>query len=322
MDTHKKNRSDDSDEDTHDRQGEKPMNPNVRESPVIDFRITMDRKYEMVELCEIFGSKWLKYIYLIVFSIICFVGTWAFSTVAGSAWSSNIPFNFAGMKVCDDEAFHHRLLPIHETGCLRSYYFSLFIFGVIVVTLSLLHLKELSFIQFFMGMMRFLTVGAIVIYAIVRAAQGGDACAGENLSPPSFNESASEIPFFQFNSSIEILPYKDMVVKFDPKGWLSTISVFSYAFIIHFGVASLTHPVKNKQYLRWMVLGMFLTALVCYMGLGVVAPLWFKAKVQETVTLNFVSLITGVFPSSSPLHVRNEVKCGMYIHQTSHYMES
>ena len=264
------------------------MSANIPQHRPIDFRITMERKFEMVELCEIFGAKWLKYVYLVVFSLICFVGTWAFATVAGSAWSSNIPFNFAGMTVCDDDAFHHRVLPVNDGGCLNSYYFSLFLFGVIVVTLSLLHLKELAIVQLFMGLLRFVTVGAIVIYSIVRAAQGGDGCVADFI-PPSLNTSADEFDFYNLTNSTEIMPYEDMIVKFNPKGWLGTISVFSYAFIIHFGVASLTHPVKNKKYLRWMVLGMFGTALVCYMSLGIVAPLWFKANVQETVTLNFVS---------------------------------
>ena len=68
---------------------------NLQPQPA-DFKITMERKFEMVELCQIFGNRWLKYAYLIVLSIICFVGMWAFSTVAGSAWASNIPYNFAG----------------------------------------------------------------------------------------------------------------------------------------------------------------------------------------------------------------------------------
>ena len=247
----------------------------------------MDRKFEMVELCQIFGNRWLKYAYLVVFSLICFVGTWAFSTVAGSAWSSNIPFNFGGMTVCDDSAFHHRVLPVHDGGCLNSYYFSLFLFGIFVVSLSLLDLKELSVVQLFMGLLRFVTVGAIVIYSLVKAVQGGDACVGDPYKTPSYN--GSEIEPLNISDAYDIMPYKDIVVKFNPIGWLTTTSVFSYAFIIHFGVASLTHPVKNKKYLRWMVLGMFLTALICYMSLGLVVPLWFKAKVQETVTLNFVS---------------------------------
>ena len=293
MESLKKN-TDDSDEDALITSREKILSTNIPERHQIDFRITMERKFEMVELCEIFGAKWLKYVYLIVLSLICFVGMWAFSTVAGSAWSSNIPFNFSGMSMCDDDAFHHRLLPVDDGGCLRSYYFSLFLFGVIVVTLSLLHLKELAVVQLFMGLLRFLTVGAIIIYSIVRAAQGGDGCVPDYIAP-TVNPSNDVFSFFNLTDATEIMPYENIVVKFDGKGWLGTISVFSYAFIIHFGVASLTHPVKKKKYMRWMVLGMFVTALTLYMSLGIVTPLWFKANVQETVTLNFVSRVLCVY---------------------------
>ena len=209
-----------------------------------------------------------------------------------TSWLS-LKFHFAGMQVCHDTAFHHQVLPVSYHGCLRSYYFSLFLFGIFVVTLSLLHLKELSIVQLLMGLLRFLTVGLIILYAIVRAIQGGDGCMDSSTPSSWYNNSAPIIdPYFNISNATEILPYEDFVVRFDPRGWLATIAVFSYAFIIHFGVASLTHPVKNKKHLRWMVVGMFSTALVCYMGLGVVAPLWFKANVQETVTLNFVSCCT------------------------------
>lgn len=281
---------------------EKVVSANTAEHCSPDFRITMQRKFEMVELCEIFGGWWLKYIYLIVLSLICFMGLWAFSTVAGSAWSSKIPFNFAGLKMCNDTAFHHEVLPVHETGCLRSYYFSLFLFGVLVVTLSLIDLKELAWVQLLMGLARFLTVGGIVVYAIVRLAGGGDVCAGTSAANITINDSVYDYydyydyydrwyDVYNLTNSTDFSPFKDMVVKFNFKGWLGTISVFSYAFIIHFGIASLTHPVKEKKHLRWMTTAMFITALICYMSLGVVAPLWFKASVQETVTLNFVSYI-------------------------------
>ncbi len=42
----------------------------------------------------------------------------------------------------------------------------------------------------------------------------------------------------------------DLVFNFDPKGWLVAVPVLTYAFIIHQGIPSLTHPIKQKQYLR------------------------------------------------------------------------
>lgn len=93
-----------------------------------------------------------------------------------AGYLENFSFFFyfpVGMEVCNDTAFHHNILPVHPNSCLRSYYFSLFLFGIMVVTLSLLHLKELSIVQLFMGLLRFLTVGLIILYTIVRAIQGG-----------------------------------------------------------------------------------------------------------------------------------------------------
>ena len=109
METLKKNPYD-SDDDTILPTGKKILSANNPEPPVPDFRVTMERKYEMVALCQIFGNRWLKYIYLVVFSIICFVGMWAFSTVAGSAWASNIPYKFAGTVYERDNYVHAKYM--------------------------------------------------------------------------------------------------------------------------------------------------------------------------------------------------------------------
>ena len=248
-----------------------------------EFEITIKRKFEPVELCEIFVGKWFKYIYLMVVVVYCFMASWSFATVAGSAWATNIPYNFGAMDICNSSAFQHRVLP--QGGCLYSYYFSVFLFGIIVVALSLLDLKEQALVQLFLGSLRFITVGMIVVYTIVRLAQGGNVCEkiAHGLDPKVFT-----------NFSMHILSFQDIVVKFDPQGWLTAIPVFTYAFLLHLGISSLTHPIKQKKYLHWLMAAMFLSALVCYMSLGVVVPLLFKATIQETVTLNWVSTGCGV----------------------------
>ena len=213
---------------------------------------------------------------------------WSYSTVAGSAWASHIPYNFGSLTLCGNDAFHHQVLPSGD--CLFSYYFSVFLFGVIVVFLSILDLKEQAIVQLILGCVRFLTVAAIVIYSIAKLSHGGDACEG---SPPHVNwtdTNATSAPLFDFLvNATRYISYEEIVVKFDPKGWVAAIPVFTYAFIIHVGISSLSHPVKQKKYLHWMLAAMSLTALVSYMSLGVVVPLWFKASVQETITLNWVS---------------------------------
>ena len=153
---------------------------------------------------------------------------------------------------------------------------------MIVVFLSVLDLKEQVWVQVSLGCMRFLTVGAVVIYSIVKLSHGGDACADiDDNSTWFYNTTAI--------NATRYISYRDIVVKFDLKGWVSAIPVFTYAYIIHTGISSLSHPIRQKKYLHWMLAAMSTTALVSYMSLGVVVPLWFKASVQETITLNWVS---------------------------------
>lgn len=257
------------------------------------FEISLRRKFEIVELCEIFFNKWVKYLYLVILSIYCFLAAWSFSTVGGSSWALNVPYHFGRVNTCASDAFHHSVLPTDE-GCRNAYYFSLFIFAVIVVTLSLLDLKEQAIIQMILGLLRFLTVLAIIIYSITRVVEGGNACTDVHGSPNISEDVDNWFGNFDHTNSSNItnsssITIRDIVVKFDPKSWLTTIPIFTYAFILHQGIASLTHPIKQKRHMWYLILAMFLTAITCYMSLGVIAPLWFNASVQETVTLNFVS---------------------------------
>ena len=237
------------------------------------FEITTRRKFEISELCQIFVHRYLKYAFLLLLSIQNFLTAWSFSTVAGSAWAVNIPFrNFGAIEKCEQDAFLHNALP--SGGCLYAYYFCLFLFALIVVTLSMIDLKEQAFVQLVLGLMRFITVGIIIVYCIVRLAEGGDACRDE---------------LHVANDSTEInVPISFSVVRFEPRGWVLAIPIFTYAFLFHTCISALTHPIKQKAYLHWLLLAMFLAALFCYMCLGVVVPLWFRASIQETCTLNWV----------------------------------
>ena len=237
------------------------------------FEITVKRKFEIAELCEIFGNRCLKVAYLVVFVLYGFLCSWSFATVAGSAWAINIPFDFGAVEKCAEDAFFHNVIP--SGGCRYAYYFSLAIFALIVVTLSLLDLKEQAFVQLTLGVLRFITVGAILLYCIIRLAQGGDACLDQ------MEDSNFTLPI---NVGL-----RDTVLKFDMKGLVVAIPVFAFAFLFHTGISSLTHPIKEKKYLHWLVIAMFVSSLIAYMSLGVIVPLWFRASTQETCTLNWVS---------------------------------
>ena len=262
------------------------------------FEITLARKFEIVELSQIFVGKWFKYLYLIIFVIYGFLGCWSFAAVAGSAWATNIPYNFGATSVCSSHAFHHRVLPLG--GCLYSYYFSIFLFGIVVIILSVLDLNEQVVVQVILGLLRYIAIGAIIIYCIVKLSQGGDICEERALLQNYTSHVQSSDRLHNFTRYIS---FKDIVVKFDPTGWVISIPVFIYAFMIHSGVSSLTHPIRQKNYLNWMMLINFASAHVCLLTLGIVVPLWFKASVQETVTLDWVS--HSLVTVTAKVHTKN-----------------
>ena len=232
------------------------------------FEINIDRKFEIAEMCGIFVNKHLRRIYLVLVFILCFMTSWSFSTVAASAWAINIPYHIGTAEQCSEYSFFHNLLP--TGGCRYSYYFSLTLFAVIVITICLFDLKEQALVQMVMGLMRFITVTAIVLYCIVKLLQYGDACVDLDIS----NYTTAN------TSTLEM---------FELKGWIVSIPVFVNAMNFHIGIASVTHPVKQKQYLHWLIVAMSVSSTICYMSLGVVVSLWFRASIQETCTLNWVS---------------------------------
>ena len=127
--------------------------------------------------------------------------------------------------------------------------------------------------------MRFATLISIIIYCIVRLSMHGDAC-----------KQQLQLENLTVTSPINI-DISSLVLKFDVKGWLGAIPVITSAFIFQTGMSSLMYPVDKKQHHHWMLSWVFVVAVTCYMSLGIVMPLWFRAATQETSTLSWVSLL-------------------------------
>ena len=242
------------------------------------FEIVTSRKFEPSELCEVFVGRWLKVTYLIVLTGYSFLACLSYATVVGSALSVNIPLNFGSMKECIGNDFLHRIFP-QDSHCGNAYRFCLFLFAVVVVPLSLLDLKEQAIVQFLLGALRFITLGAIIIFCLVHLFPGDLVI----MDIGSVNETKSET-----NHSITSL--KEIATKFNFDSWIVSIPVFIYAHILHQGIPGLTHPIKEKKWLRGYFNLLFLTIAVLYMTLGIVGSLWFRDTVIETVTLNWVSV--------------------------------
>ena len=246
----------------------------------------------------------MKIVYGIMLVIITFFAAMAYSTVAGSAWSVNIPFNFGSLKQCHDDDFRNNVFPEREE-CGNAYRFCVFIFGCIVIFLSILPLKEQLVVQVVLGVLRFTTIGAIVLYCVVNLI-GGDVI--ENCNNPLYEPlvnlsdySNASITMFNETDSVETL--EQIFVHFDAKSWMVSIAIYSYAHILHQAIPALTHPVKKKEWLRGYFNALFLTLASMYLLMGLVASFWFRECINETCTLNWVKKFFLFDPSLDPLSV-------------------
>ena len=265
------------------------------------YEISATRKFELAELCQVFVGRWFKVFYLLVVITVSFIGLWTSSTVAGSAWSTNLPLNFGSLQMCTEEEFQDNIYP-KGSGCLAAYRFCVFLFAVMVLPLSLLELKNVSFIQTIFGGLRFVVIGAMVLYALsnlaINGIQGGVPLAA-NVTASNLTENV----------------VRDFVFGFSFTGLLSAISLFTSALVIHPGLSTLTHPIKNKKPLGWFVLAVYGTVAVFYILMGVILTLWFGSDANSTITLNWVrTCIREYICITKFLHAQYVACACMYMH--------
>ena len=258
----------------------------VNTSSMPRFRILLSRKFEPSEQCQMYAGRWLKIIYLLLLACITFCACIAYCTVAGPAWAVNLPLHFGALEECASDDFASRVIP--EGGCAWSYRFCLFLFACIVVPLTLLDLKEQAFVQFLLGMMRFATVGAIILFCFVHLVSG-EILLNKDGDPeivPNYSNSSTSFPEIELYNATETA--REVFLKYDFNGWLVSIPVFAYAHILHQGIPALTHPIKEKHWLGGYINLMFLVLGLIYMALGLVVSFWFREFTIETCTLNWV----------------------------------
>ena len=250
-----------------------------------DFKVHLARKFELSELCEIFFNKWGKYLYLITVTLVSLLFAWSLATVVGSALATNIPLNFGPFQQCPHDAFNNRVIPHGPglEGCQLAYYFCLMLFALVVIPLTLMDLNEQAILQMVFGLLRVLLISMLLIYCIVNLMHGGNIyelkenILADNASTPT---NASERCYLELY---------DIVVNFDWRWWLTIIPAMMYTFMVQHTIPTLTHPIKEKKYLGWVVMCSFTFVMLCYLTLGVVLPLWFGGETQGTLSLSWVS---------------------------------
>ena len=201
--------------------------------------------------------------------------------MAGSALAVNIPFNFTGfIEQCDNNDFLTSFLP---TGapCRIAYWISLGIFAIVVIPLSLLELKEQAIVQVTLGIMRFATIGGIVTFSLVNFAMND-----QNRCLMTCDNIWGEMK--EDENCTNASSTQEIFTKFDGVSFLVALPVFVFAHAFHDGIPGLTHPIKQKNYLRAYMNVLFIVSGTLYVLIGVSVSLWFRQCTVETWSLNFV----------------------------------
>ena len=216
--------------------------------------------------------------------------------MAGSALSSNISYDFGSLKRCQDSEFHHEMIP--DDGCKDSYRFSIFLYALVVLPLCFLELQEQKYIQILLGFTRLLAISCLVTYCFIKVVGSDDYPSNYDVRCNSTNITIEYDVIGDSkcdpNEVLGDYDYWHEISRFGLKGWLTAIPVFVYAQVMHASISKLTHPMKQKQYLKYFLMCVFATSTTVYSCIGVMVALWFKRDTEETCTLNFVSYLLNM----------------------------
>ena len=213
---------------------------------------------------------------LVVYSL---QSLWGNATVAASAWSANIPFNTATLKMCSLGDFSNDFIP-PDPECANAYRLCVCIFGVIVIALSLIELTDQVAIQLTVGAMRIVMLGCMVVFCVVRLIEN-------NGLPPHFENST----VISCNSSSSNATLGEAFYQFNFKPWLVSIPIFVYAQVTHMGVVTLSGPMKSKQYLKEFFIFLLSSTFLIYCFVAVAVAMYFQYCVSNMASLNWVSKI-------------------------------
>ena len=242
------------------------------------------RKFEITELCDIFLGRWTRYFFLILLIGNSFLYRIALSVVVASSWAVNFPLNFADIAECNNTEFRFHTLPV-VIPCRNAYWFCLFLFACIVIPLSMIGLKEQAVVQVIMGLLRFITVGAILVFCIANLVIVGSICTCKQPWLNYLNATGGDECNIYSTAS-------QATLHFDLEAWTMAIPVMLTAFSNCVGIPVLTHPLhtKQKKHLGTLLHVLYVSMTTMCMMLGVVVSLWWKDCINETCTLSWVSV--------------------------------
>ena len=213
----------------------------------------------MQELCTLFIGKPAGIVCTAF--VMIYLCNWTTIAISATAIATIVPGSDHGTFLgrCTEEDFHFHVHPVGT--CWNTYVLSVLVVGVIGIVISLTKLPEMRILQTVIGILRFATFGAMMIYSVVTTVEGED------------EKEAGTARWFQFSFN----------------GLTAAIPTIVYALITVVALPSITGPVANKNGLIKMWMGIIITASSFCGILGLTVAIRFKHHVNEIASLNWVS---------------------------------
>lgn len=213
-----------------------------------------NRRIELTELCQLFLGRNGRNAFSCIISVYMYGTLWAYCTVFSKAFAVQFALT---------EGEHP------EEGA--SYYFYLFIFGCLVIPLSLMELSEQIYVQVTLTIFRgVMLVVMLLTTGLAYASHGTEFGSMSNTSGEQHTDTAgSDLFAVHFDKLYLFLP------------------IAAYAYIFHHSVPALSEPVEDKRSLSKMFTVALLIAFVGYALLGVCVSLYFGNHVLSSSNLNW-----------------------------------
>lgn len=232
------------------------MHNNVESPPAI-LDSTMKRRIEMTELCELFLGSTGRRLFSLLIGMYMYGTLWAYCSVFAKAFA--VQFALRGEENPEEGS---------------TYFIYLFVFGCLVVPLSLMELSEQIYIQVSLTIFR----GVLLCMMLLSTGIAYYSCGTEfgDISNTTCRADGAENA--QQESSLYAVHFNNLYL---------FLPIAAYAYIFHHSVPALSEPVENKRSLGRLFAVALLIACVGYSILGVCVSAYFGRNTQSSSNLDW-----------------------------------
>ncbi|ELP94739.1 transmembrane protein, putative [Entamoeba invadens IP1] len=221
---------------------------------VVEQNCIIKNTYGYTEMGLRLGGSPLKIFSNMCIILNCYGGLWAYVATCVTTFVTVIWIIVGDQEKCSNSQYKN------PWECQVTYYWSIFVYSVLVIPLSFLDVGRQAFIQIALTFIRFFSFGVMVITCVVQISMTGPLDAERNV--------------FAF--------YWD--------GFGTMFTHTAFAFVVQHTLPALIGPVKgDKKKVHFAICSALSIASVFYLLVAIVCAYTFNGKVKTPVTLNWAN---------------------------------